>query len=206
MEKSIPLLHAKGYKDIFIQEIGCPYISHARSKMLRKAMDRGADIVVFTDYDLSWKPTDLLDLVESAGDVVAGIYRFKKDETEYMGTVKSDENGFPIVKDGALLSDRVPAGFLKLTKHAVNKFMKEYPELLYGDPINYSVDLFNHGVIDGVWYGEDYAFSRRWTEKCGDIKILPDLDICHWKIDFAGKKDPIPFEGNYHKFLLNCPK
>lgn len=206
MEKSIPLLHESGIEDVFIHEYGCPYISHARAKMLRKALDVGAEQIVFTDYDLSWKPTDLLDLIQADGDVVAGIYRYKKDEVEYMGTIVSDAQGYPMVKDDCLQSDRVPAGFLKITRDGVNKFMRAYPELCFGDPINFSVDLFNHGAIDGVWYGEDYAFSKRWVEKFGYIKLLPDLDITHWKIDFTGKADPVPFEGNYHKFLLNCPR
>jgi hypothetical protein len=206
MEKSIPLLHSKGYDECFVPEMGCPYISHARATGLRRAIDNGADTFVFIDYDLSWGEEDLLKLAETKGDVVAGLYRFKKDDVEYMGTINSDINGFPIVKNGLLTSDRVPAGFLKITLDGVKKFMKAYPELLYGDPHKYSIDLFNHGAIDGVWYGEDYAFSKRWIDRCGEIKVVPDLNLTHWKIDYFGKAEPIPYIGNYHKFLLSRPK
>lgn len=206
MEKSIPLLHSKGYEEFFVPEMGCPYISHARATGLRRAIDNGADTFVFIDYDLSWGPEDLLKLVETKGDVVAGLYRFKKEETEYMGTIVSDNSGFPILKNGLMQSDRVPAGFLKITLDGINKFMKAYPELLYGDPYKYSIDLFNHGAIEGVWYGEDYAFSKRWCDKFGYITIQQDLDLTHWKIDYSGKIGPIPFVGNYHNFLLNCPR
>jgi hypothetical protein len=61
-----------------------------------------------------------------------------------------------------------------------------------------SVDLFNHGVHDRIWWGEDYSFARRWKEKCGDIWLMPDLSIDHHA------KDKV-YEGNLHQFLLRQP-
>ena len=72
LEASIPLIQAAGWEDGMVSEVGCPYISVARSKLLRKAMDAKADVVVFIDHDLSWEPHDLLKLIETEGDVVAG--------------------------------------------------------------------------------------------------------------------------------------
>lgn len=183
----------------FVQEVGNPYISAARATMLRKAMDGSADVVVFIDYDLSWEPSDLLTLINTPGDVVAGTYRFKKDEEEYMGGWLTDASGRPVLRDdGCIKAHRVPAGFLKVTKEAVDMFMRAYPELIYGSRYAAAVDLFNHGAIDGVWYGEDYAFSKRWTEKCGDIWLVPDLSITHHSPEKA-------YPGNLHEFLMRQP-
>ena len=88
--------------------------------------------------------------------------------------------------------------FLKVTSFAVHKFMGDYPELVFGPRYNPSIDLFNHGAWKGLWYGEDYAFSKRWTEKCGDIWLIPDLDISHHSSDRE-------FPGNLHEFLLRQP-
>ena len=63
-----------------VHEVGSPYISAARATMLRKALDAKADVIVFIDHDLSWRPGDLLKLIETTGDVVGGTYRFKQDE------------------------------------------------------------------------------------------------------------------------------
>ena len=184
----------------FVQEVGNPYISAARATMLRKAMDGQADVVVFIDYDLSWEPSDLLTLINTPGDVVAGTYRFKKDEEEYMGGWLTDASGRPVLRDdGCIKAHRVPAGFLKVTKEAVDMFMRAYPELIYGSRYAAAVDLFNHGAIDGVWYGEDYAFSKRWTEKCGDIWLVPDLSITHHSPEKA-------YPGNLHEFLMRQPE
>ena len=200
IKNSVPLLESAGYEHYMVSEIGCPYISAARSTMLRKALDVKADIIVFIDHDVSWKPSDLLKLIETDGDVVAGLYRFKySDKIEYMGVLDDDANGKPKVReDGAIKADRVPAGFLKITRNCVNRFMQAYPHLMYGEASNPSVDIFNHGAHKGAWWGEDYSFSRNWIDAGGDIWIVPDLDLNHHS------KDEV-FEGNYHEFLLRQP-
>lgn len=199
LEKSIPLVVGAGWDECYVQEVGCPYISAARATMTRKALDARADVIVYLDYDLSWDPGDLLRLIETPGDVVAGVYRFKKPEVEYMGGLITQPDGRPIVReDGCIRALQVPAGFLKVTKSGVDRFMSAYPHLLYGPMSSPSVDLFNHGAHKGTWYGEDYAFCRNWRDAGGEIWIVPDLNITHHSSDRA-------FPGNFHEFLLRQP-
>lgn len=200
LEASIPLITSAGWEEGYAQCIGNPYISAARSDMTRRALDAKADVIVYLDYDLSFDPENLLTLIETEGDVVAGTYRFKKDEEEYMGCMNAHADGRPIVRaDGCIDADRVPAGFLKVTKNAIHKFMEAYPELIYGERYNPSIDLFNHGAHKGVWYGEDYAFSRNWCDAGGKIWVVPDLNINHHS------KDRV-YAGNFHQFLLKQPQ
>lgn len=168
--------------------------------MLRQALDWKADVVVFIDHDISFDPPDLLKLIETEGDVVAGTYRFKDpSKEEYMATIVVGPDERPIVRaDGCIKADRVPAGFLKVTKEAVGRFMQAYPDLVYGPPYSPSVDLFNHGAHKGVWWGEDYAFSRNWIDAGGEIWIVPDLNITHHAADKA-------YPGNFRNFLLRQP-
>lgn len=196
---SIPLIHEAGWEEGMANSIGCPYISHARATMLRKAQDAQADVIVFIDHDLSWKPEDLLTLIETPGDVVAGTYRFKWEPEEYMGALLPGVDGTPQIReDGCVLAHCIPAGFLKITREGLARFMFKYPELQYVDHGTLTCDLFNHGVHEGVWYGEDYAFSRRWNDKCGQIWVIPDLDLTHHTKEEA-------FPGNFHRFLLRQP-
>ena len=199
LKAAIPAIIAAGWDEGMVVEVGCPYISAARSTMLRKALDDKADVIVFIDHDLSFTPEDLLKLIETEGDVVAGTYRFKQDEVKYMGVIFDDANALPITRaDGCIKASRVPAGFLKITTGAVNKFMKAYPHLVYGQAYSPSVDLFNHGAHGGFWYGEDYAFSRNWIDAGGDIWLVPDLNINH----HTTEKE---YKGNFHEFLLSQP-
>ncbi len=199
IEVAVPVIEARGWDTQMVCHVGSPYISNARSTMLRQALDAKADIIIFLDHDLSFPPGALLRLIETEGDVVAGTYRFKKEPEEYMATIHTFGNGIPQLRaDGCIRADRVPAGFLKVTKAAVQQFMRAYPELLYGEPDSYSIDLFNHGAWKGVWWGEDYAFSRRWGECGGEIWLIPDLDLTHHSADQA-------YPGNFDKFLRRQP-
>jgi len=199
LEASLPLIEAAGHEHGMAQILNMPYISAARATMLRSALDAKADVVVFIDHDVSWDPQDMLTLIETEGDVVSGTYRCKIDDEQYMGTVETDENHRPIVRgsDGAIAAKTIPAGFLKITKEAVNKFMESYPELCYGPRYHLSVDLFNHGAHKGLWWGEDYSFARRWKECGGDIWLVPNLNLDHHTPDKV-------YKGNYHQFLLRC--
>ena len=198
---SVPMLEAAGWDHYTAWSIGCPYISHARAQMLRKALDAHADVIVFIDHDMSWRPEDLLKLIETEGDCVSGAYRFKDDKPEsYMGALLPDIHGNPQVRaDGAVKAHCVPAGFLKLTRYGISRFMLAYPELQYIDNSTLSVDLFNHGTHKGVWYGEDYAFSRNWLAMGAEIWVVPDIQLDHH--DGQGNVWP----GNYHKYLLRQP-
>lgn len=199
LKASVPSVIGAGWEEGYVEERGCPYISSARATMLRKAMDAKADVVVFLDYDLSWRPGDLLKLIETPGDVVAGLYRFKTDAEEYMGQINTGPDHRPTVRDdGCISAERIPAGFLKVTKEAVDRFMRAYPELCFGPRYNPSVDLFNHGAHDGAWWGEDYAFSRRWRACGGEIWVVPDLSLTHHSACEM-------FPGNYHEFLMRQP-
>ena len=196
LEASIPLIVEAGWEEGLSQEVGNPYISAARSAMTRKALDDKADVIVYLDHDLSWDPTDLLKLIETEGDVVAGAYRYKHEPEKYMGSLLT-YNNFPIIResDGALRASMAPAGFLKVTKAALTAIARRYPELLYGDPFGYHLDLFHHGAHDGIWWGEDYAFCRRWTDMGGEIWTPPNMNINHHTKDQC-------FKGNLHEFLL----
>jgi hypothetical protein len=100
--------------------------------------------------------------------------------------------------DGAIHAEWVPAGFLRVTEAAVEKFMRAYPHLMYGKAHKPHVDLFNHGAHKGIWYGEDYAFSRNWNDCGGSIWLIPDVDITHHSADKA-------YPGNYHMYLRRRP-
>jgi glycosyltransferase involved in cell wall biosynthesis len=198
MAAEVPLLDAAGLDHQMVCEVGSTYISHARATMLRKALDIQPNIIVFLDHDMSWAPGSLVRLIQTPGDVVAGTYRFKKQAVEYMGTLMpGPDNGSIDRADGCIRAQWVPAGFLKITDGLVHDMMGAYPELVFGPRYRPHFDLFNHGAHKGLWYGEDYAFSRRVGEMGGEIWVIPDLDLTHHGADGTA------YPGNLHRALLN---
>lgn len=192
-------LREAGYEVFSEQNVGCPYISESRAKMLRQALDKKADVIIFIDYDISWTPKDILKILSIDAEVVAGTYRYKDDEESYMGILENDKHNRAVTRsDGCIKALCAPAGFLVVTPKAVNRFMTKFPELCYGAKYNLHVDLFNHGAYEGTWWGEDYAFSRRFREAGGEVLIYPDLDLTHNSPDKA-------YPGNFHNFLRRQP-
>jgi glycosyltransferase involved in cell wall biosynthesis len=204
LRNCLPAVEAAGFEHGFTYTAGNPYISGARAEITRKALDWGADIIVYIDHDVSFDPEDMVKLLKTEGDVVGGTYRCKvEDEGQYMGAIYTHlegvNEGKPIVRaDGAIKARTLPAGFLRVTTNCIDKFMRSYPELCYGPQYSLSVDLFNHGAHEGIWWGEDYAFCRRWEACGGENWLIPNMNIGHWEGDKC-------YEGNYHLFLSRQP-
>lgn len=197
---SAPLLRESGWGAALAFEFKNAYISVARAVLLRKALNSYADVIVFIDHDVSWEPQDLLRLIETEGDVVAGTYRYKTDEEErYMGWMDVQEHAIQQRADGCFRATHIPAGFMKITRNAVNRFMEAYPHLVYGEKCLPHVDLFNHGAEKGIWWGEDYAFSQHWLNIGGDIWLIPDLNLTHNDIERDGTAKAYP--GNFADFV-----
>jgi hypothetical protein len=205
LENCLPLVEAAGFEHGMTYSTGNPYISGARAELTRKALDAKADIVVYLDYDVSWDPQDMVKLLTTEGDVVGGTYRCKvEDESKYMGAIythaEGPNEGRALTRpDGCIKARALPAGFLKVTTLALDKFMRAYPEFCYGPQYSLSVDLFHHGAHEGIWWGEDYAFCRNYEAKCGEIWLIPDMNIDHHGFDGS------VYKGNYHEFLLRQP-
>lgn len=203
LEASVPHLDAAGIEHATCFEVGSPYISGARATLIRKAMNWGADAIVFIDDDVSWGPPDLAKLIKTDGDVVGGTYRFKLpgEPEQYMGVIDAGDDGRPIVRaDGAMRASRLPAGFLKVTRRALDRFMEAYPQWSIIDADKKaSPDLFHHGAQDGTWWGEDYAFCRNWLKAGGEVWLVPDLNLDHHNPDGS------VFPGNFHNFAMRLP-
>jgi len=201
LEKSVPLIAGAGWDHGMTNEIGNVYISCARAVMTSRALKAGADVVVYIDHDMSWQPSDLLTLIETPGDVVCGTYRYKDDtKHEFMGVPFTDAKGVPITRaDGCIAMKAIPAGFLKVTRGAIETIKDRYPELIFGRNVNDEhLDLFHHGAHKDVWFGEDYAFARRWNETGNDVWCIPTLNLVH-------HSDTTAYGGTYHDYLCSLP-
>jgi hypothetical protein len=204
LENSLPLIEAAGWEHGYTQTLGNPYISGARAEMTRKGMDAKADVMFYIDYDVSWEPQDLIKVLETEGDVVAGTYRCKtddRDEVLYMGAIYNDlETNQPIgrLSDGAIKAKVVPAGFLKVTPAPLTSSCGLTLSFAMGRSTRSLSTCFITARTMGLWWGEDYAFSRNYLALGGEIWLVPDVSIDHWQGDY-------PYTGNFHQFLLRQP-
>jgi hypothetical protein len=168
------LLTNNGYQVNHDVMSGCSNICVARNVMLADFMDSNAKCILFIDSDLCWEPEAALRLVQSPHDVIGGVYPAKQDDPLFLAKFKEGNTRL-------LEADGMPGGFLKITRKAVEKMMKEYPAMkckYKNDRTIYS--FFDNGIVDGVYVGEDYAFCHRWTSIGEKAFIDPDITFEHY--------------------------
>jgi hypothetical protein len=185
-EAEKPFLETAGWGSEVIYQTGLPYISASRAMLLHEALKRDATVIVFVDQDISWTPGSAVKLIETEGGVVGGTYRYKNDEERYMGGLREVEEGGGVARtreDGCLEAYVVPAGFLKVTREAVNLMIAKHPELCCGEACSPHFDMFAHGIMEGEWRGEDTAVCLRWWQMGQKVWVVPDLDITHHSAD-----------------------
>lgn len=206
LKAGVTLLKNKGYVIHAYSIMGDPYIAKVRSALANKFLKSNCDTFIFLADDLKYKPSDLLQLIETSGDVVAGAYRIKTTKVKYPVTINRDKDGFPIVReDGCISAKWVQTGFLRINRCVFEAIMLHYPERAFygikdGKKVNISCDFFPQGtgIISHKWIGEDYGFCELWRGIDGKIWIIPDMDLTHYSKDEG-------YVSNFHEYLMRLP-
>lgn len=186
------LLTAKGYKVNHDVMSGCSNICVARNVMAQDFLDSENDILLFIDSDLSWPAEAALALVESPHDVIGGAYPAKQDDTHWLAKFRPGNTRLHE-------ADGLPGGFLKITRKAMLKMVKQFPELR----CKYKKDremtaLFDNGIFDGEYLGEDFAFTKRWQQCGGKAFLEPNITFEHY-----GRK---AWSGNLNDYLSSLTR
>jgi hypothetical protein len=196
LKASIPLIVEAGWDEGATWQIGCAYISAARAMMTRTRLGREGrrDRVPRSRHVVG--PARPAAADRDAGRCRRGDVSLQVRARGVHGpALPGAEAVSPMCReDGCVHMVCVPAGFLKVTRQAINKIIRAHPELCFGEESAPIVDLFQHGAHKGLWFGEDYAFCRRWNEMQEQVWVIPDLNITHHDKDVA-------FPGNYHRYL-----
>lgn len=143
----------------------------------------------FIDADLRFHPNAFIGLLKANLPVCAGIYRRRQEPEDY--PVKLSEHpevGGLWVEDDWVMCDRVPSGFLCISREVVEEMAAEAEK----------INLVDHGEVpwlfetmkteDHRFMGEDFVFCEKYRKKYGKpIPIWPDFDFIHggYKCNFA---------------------
>lgn len=149
--------------------------------------------IVFVDADLEFDDDAILKLIKYDHDVVAGAYRYKKDEEDYSVTLRFDENNNCRDNEtGLVFVNSAPAGLMRIKRSVF--------ECLGHDAVadeNGVKQYFKTGMIcaDANWYGEDSYFCKAWVDVGGKIYVDPTINFTHYGVK--------GYAGNYHNYLIN---
>ena len=188
-------------------------VSRARNAAVAHFLeDKENTHILFIDSDIIFEPEDVFKLIKANKEVVAGIYPKKYIVWDRLKQYPESERvDFPIggqikmTEDNFLEMDYLPTGFLLISRTAINKIIKQYPELKYRNDIDGYMsagdnfyDLFKVGIRNGIYESEDWGFCSLWKSVGGKVLIHPEINVKH-----VGWHE---YSGNLLKYIIDLGK
>lgn len=155
-----------------------------RNRILMEFMKSDCTHLLCVDADLGWPAQAVLAMLKHDVEFVAGVYPARGEKSFiFRAKLKEDES---IIKNenGLLAMQYIPAGFMLLKKSAIKKMMDFHDDLYY-EPKAETLKhlngwcLFDTGVWEGEFWGEDYFFCRKAREAGIDIWVDPLIEFDH---------------------------
>ncbi len=179
---------------------GGSYIDHNRNLMADMFMQSDCTHLFFLDSDQSWDVTGMLNVLKSDKEIVGAAYPVKNNWENYGVTIQCDEKtNIAIVDpaDGLIKAQKVPTGFMKISRTVFEKLRAAMPDNWYWDGSRKIHNYFGRLLIDHLSYGEDISFGIRWQSIGGDIWVEPRVNMGHYGVQ--------GWYGNYDIFLKRQP-
>lgn len=179
----------------FFTIVGVGILHMARNNLVARALDWGADRVVFLDDDVSWQSDDFQKLVLHPEPIVGGVYQ-KKGANARAATsfaVSALPQGFQADHRGLVEVHGAATGFLRVDR-AVFEAMKPLVPKLHDDSLSEAENAHLHLWFDfpvtqqpkGLMVqGEDYSFCSKARAAGFRIYVDPSIRLRHHIGGFA---------------------
>lgn len=171
------------------------FIELARNIYVKMFLEDNPDAthLFFVDADVQFPASAFIGLVRSGLPICAGVYPRRQKDADYPARWKPHpEYGGLWVEDNWLMCDRVPTGFLCISRKVIEEMAADAKKV----PVKGQEGLvpwlfYTKFDEEGRFVGEDFSFCDDYVKKYGKpIPVWPDIDFCH-----GG------FKGNYHEYL-----
>lgn len=156
-------------------------IPHARNACLGKFMESDCTDLWFLDDDVAVGPGVFTRLMSHPVDVVAAIYRIKKDEETYAVNYLPG-NPEPDPQTGLLEMSGIPFGMVRIKRAAIEAMIKAYPDEWYMASCAKDLktwNFFNLAVENRQFIGEDMFFCRKYRQIGGRVWVDTEIPIQH---------------------------
>jgi len=227
-------------------------VTRARNVLVAYFLASDYTHLMFIDADIEFQTEDILKLYAHKKDVVVGAYPKKgvawdkiranltdpanKDKNLSDRDMASFGSDYAInfkfvnkeaktiaVENGLIKLHDAGTGFMMISREAVLKMVKAYPELKYNNDVNIAnAELKDHfyalfdtmiDPVDRRYLSEDYTFCRRWQEIGGDVWLDPSISLNHYgHFCFQGNPEaiisfaPPPEEKREEVITLDLPE
>lgn len=137
----------------------------------------------FIDSDLKFPSNAFIGLARSGLDICAGVYPRRQSPPDYpiKYAPHPEMGGLWVDKDGWIMAERVPTGFLCISRKVIEEMAEDAPKLKIHGHEGEVPRLFYTKVDEqGRFIGEDYCFCDDYREKYGKpIPVWPNIDFEH---------------------------
>lgn len=152
--------------------------------------------IILVDSDESYEPEHLINLLLHKEEVVCGVYRTCEPlNINFPVMLKTDKDGSHIGKmlpngNCLLEAERIPGGFLKISKSALRKWVATHPDDWFYSEGRKTYNFFTNKIIDHVFTGMDFCFTDSMRD-CGiTVWVDPMCKISHWGVsEYKGTLD-----------------
>jgi hypothetical protein len=171
-----------------MQESNLPF---GRNRILAQFMKTDCTDLICIDSDISTDLPSFMRLVCHPVDFVGATYRQKIQQpgTDLLATRYAIEflESETITSDpatGLLEVKRLPAGFFRVTRTAIQRMINECGAIEYDHETYQGESLRIYRLFENHWdgkqdVGEDYTFCDRWRQVGGKVWCDPELRVDH---------------------------
>lgn len=212
---TMKLLLDSGYEVQYRDMYNNSLVTEARDLFTHMFIKSGYDYMFFIDADQSFKPEDVLRMIEEDKDVIGGVVPKKRidwnkvSEAVKHGVPANMLNKFSGEFNISLLSNQpnpedftksfevshVGTGMMIIKKEVFEKMKKSVRSYIYSgtgvlgvDPGDRIYEYWNTNISkEGTWMGEDVNFCYMWRELGGEVHAAPYTRNTHvGSYEFAG--------------------
>lgn len=158
-------------------------VDRGRDRAAAETLAAGYTHLLFIDGDVEFTPDCVTHLLKARKPVIGGALPLKDASGNFtVGFLEGPVQQCPESK--AVKVARIGAGFLMISREALEQFAAAYPEISYTEQGPQGTRpmraYFEHVVRDGIRWSEDYSFCERWRAAGGDVWLSPFLEFGHW--------------------------
>jgi|SRR6185437_1101467 len=157
---------------------GFSLVEYARNWLVAEFLqNKAATHLFWIDSDLFFQPDAVYKMVARGKDVIAGVYSTKHETSPVFPYTALG----PVV-DGLQEAERVPGGFLCMTRKAVEKVVStcEWHEIDHNGEQRMSPRFFDLRLDGKHLVGEDYIASERLRKAGFKIYVETDISFKHY--------------------------
>ena len=193
------ILTGAGVNFEFWAHSGDSYVDRARNTICAKFLESDGTHLLFVDSDMGWSSDAMGKMIASPYEITGCAYPLKNNWNQWGVELRRGPDGKLIIDEqGFVESWWVPAGFMMLTRSAIEKMVDFCKDDFYYDSSAdngkvrkyynlFKCDTDKHGEFRRR-YGEDVCFCQKWIENGGRIWIRPDIEFGHYgTMEWRGK-------------------